>query len=119
MPKKKTAVAATPTLADARQRIDSIDRQIQQLIAERAGWAHQVGKAKGPLKAAVDYYRTERDAQVLRMVVERNEGPLSEEWLVRLSRDIMSACLAQEEQLKVGYLGPEGSFSEQAERKNF
>src|SRR5665811_1632420 len=72
MPKKKAA-AATPTLADARQRIDSIDRQIQQLIAERAGWAHQVGKAKGPLKAAVDYYRPEREAQVLRMVVDRND----------------------------------------------
>jgi chorismate mutase/prephenate dehydratase len=118
MPKKKTA-AATPTLSDARERIDSIDRQIQQLIAERAGWAHQVGKAKGPLKAAVDYYRPEREAQVLRMVVDRNEGPLSDEMLVRLFREIMSACLAQQEPLKVGYLGPEGTFSEQAVRKNF
>ena len=118
MPKKKAA-AATPTLADARQRIDSIDRQIQQLIAERAGWAHQVGKAKGSLKAAVDYYRPEREAQVLRMVVDRNEGPLSDEMLVRLFREIMSACLAQQEPLKVGYLGPEGTFSEQAVRKNF
>jgi chorismate mutase / prephenate dehydratase len=119
MPKKKTAVVATPSLADARQRIDSIDRQIQQLIAERAGWAHQVGKAKGPLKAAVDYYRPEREAQVLRMVVDRNEGPLSDEMLVRLFREIMSACLAQQEPLKIGYLGPEGTFSEQAVRKNF
>ena len=119
MPKKKAAAAATPTLADARQRIDSIDRQIQQLIAERAGWAHQVGKAKGPLRAAVDYYRPEREAQVLRMVVDRNEGPLSDEMLVRLFREIMSACLAQQEPLKIGYLGPEGTFSEQAVRKNF
>jgi chorismate mutase/prephenate dehydratase len=117
MPKKKAA--AMPTLSDARLRIDSIDRQIQQLIAERAGWAHQVGKAKGPLKAAVDYYRPEREAQVLRMVVDRNEGPLSDEMLVRLFREIMSACLAQQEPLKIGYLGPEGTFSEQAVRKNF
>ena len=49
----------------ARERIDGIDRQIQELIAERARWARQVGKAKGPLKAAVDYYRPEREAQVL------------------------------------------------------
>ncbi|MDR3389849.1 MAG: prephenate dehydratase [Rudaea sp.] len=118
MPTKKAA-AVTPSLSEARQRIDSIDRQIQQLIAERAGWAHQVGKAKGPLKAAVDYYRPEREAQVLRMVVDRNEGPLSDEMLVRLFREIMSACLAQQEPLKVGYLGPEGTFSEQAVRKNF
>ncbi len=117
MPKKKTA--APPSLNDARERIDSIDRQIQQLIAERAGWAHQVGKAKGPLKAAVDYYRPEREAQVLRMVVDRNEGPLADEVLVRLFREIMSACLAQQEPLKVGYLGPEGTFSEQAVRKHF
>src|SRR4249920_3779102 len=118
MPKKKAA-AAPPTLADARQRIDSIDRQIQQLIAERAGWAHQVGKAKGPLKAAIDYYRPEREAQVLRMVIDRNRGPLADEVLVRLFREIMSACLAQQEPLKVGYLGPEGTFSEQAMRKHF
>ncbi|WP_414706905.1 chorismate mutase, partial [Rudaea sp.] len=54
-PKTKAAAAKTPPLdlAQARTRIDGIDRQIQELIAERAGWAQQVGKAKGPLKAAV------------------------------------------------------------------
>jgi chorismate mutase/prephenate dehydratase len=116
MPKKR---AAPLSLADARSRIDAIDRAIQELIAERAGWARQVGKAKGPLKAAVEYYRPERESQVLRMVVDRNEGPLSDEVLVRLFREIMSACLAQQEPLKIGYLGPEGTFSEQAVRKHF
>jgi len=107
------------TLAEARERIDAIDRDIQALIAERAQWAQQVGKAKGDLKAAVDYYRPEREAQVLRRVVDRNEGPLSNEEIVRLFREIMSACLAQQEPLKIGYLGPEGTFSEQAARKHF
>ena len=116
MPKKR---AAPFSLADARSRIDAIDRAIQELIAERAGWARQVGKAKGALKAAVEYYRPERESQVLRMVVDRNEGPLSDEVLVRLFREIMSACLAQQEPLKIGYLGPEGTFSEQAVRKHF
>jgi chorismate mutase/prephenate dehydratase len=116
---RKTARPSAPSLAAARARIDAIDRQIQELIAERAGWARQVGKAKGPLKAAIDYYRPEREAQVLRMVVDRNEGPLADEVLVRLFREIMSACLAQQEPLKVGYLGPEGTFSEQAMRKHF
>ncbi len=110
---------APMSLADARAHIDSIDRTIQELIAERARWALQVGKAKGPLKAAVDYYRPEREAQVLRMVVDRNSGPLADEVLVRLFREIMSACLAQQEPLKVGYLGPEGTFSQQATRKHF
>ena len=127
-PKKPRSTAAvkdagqpvtTPALAQVRERIDSIDRQIQSLIAERAGFALQVGKAKGKLAAAVDYYRPEREAQVLRMVVDRNEGPLSDELLVHVFREIMSACLAQQEPLKIGYLGPEGTFSQQAVLKHF
>lgn len=111
--------AAGPDLGEVRARIDGIDQQIQALIAERAQWAHQVGKAKGKLAAAVDYYRPEREAQVLRRVVDRNDGPLSDEVLVRLFREVMSACLAQQEPLKVGYLGPEGTFSQQAVHKHF
>src|SRR3546814_14439568 len=83
-------------------------------MAERVLFAHQVGTAKGKLDEAVEYYRPEREAQVLRRVVDRNDGPLSDEVLVRLFREIMSTCLAQQEPLKVGYLGPEGTFSQQA-----
>ena len=128
-PKKSTAkstsgkvpdvAVAAPVLSDVRAKIDQIDRTIPSLIAERARFAHQVGKAKGKLAAAVDYYRPEREAQVLRMVVDRNEGPLSDELLVHVFREIMSACLAQQEPLKVGYLGPEGSFTQQAMQKHF
>ena len=117
--KPETATSAPPVLADVRGKIDQIDRDIQSLIAERARFAHQVGKAKGKLAAAVDYYRPEREAQVLRMVVDRNEGPLSDELLVHVYREIMSACLAQQEPLKIGYLGPEGTFSQQAVLKHF
>jgi len=113
------ATPEKPDLLEVRTQIDGLDRQIQQLIAERAQWAHQVGKAKGKLAAAVDYYRPEREAQVLRRVVDRNEGPLGDETLVRLFREIMSACLAQQEPLKIGYLGPEGTFSQQAVYKHF
>ncbi len=115
----KTVPAATPALSDVRAKIDEIDRTIQSLIAERARFAHQVAKAKGKLAAAVDYYRPEREAHVLRMVVDRNEGPLSDEVLVHVFREIMSACLAQQEPLKIGYLGPEGTFSQQAVLKHF
>lgn len=113
------AALPAPVLSDVRAKIDHIDRSIQALIAERANFAHQVGKAKGKLAAAVDYYRPEREAQVLRMVVDRNEGPLSDEVLVHVYREIMSACLAQQEPLKIGYLGPEGTFSQQAVLKHF
>ena len=114
-----TAGVGKPDLDAVRAQIDGIDRQIQTLIAERAQFARQVGKAKGKLAAAVDYYRPEREAQVLRRVVDRNDGPLSDEVLVRLFREIMSACLAQQEPLKIGYLGPEGTFSQQAVHKQF
>jgi chorismate mutase / prephenate dehydratase len=110
---------AKPDLGAVRAQIDGIDQQIQALIVQRAHWAHQVGKAKGKLAAAVDYYRPEREAQVLRRVVDRNDGPLNDEVLVRLFREIMSACLAQQEPLKIGFLGPEGTHSQQAVYKHF
>jgi len=106
-------------LSEMRERIDSIDRQIQQLISERANHARTVAKVKGEGLSAIDYYRPEREAHVLRMVVDRNQGPLSDAEMVRLFREIMSSCLAQEDPLKIGFLGPEGTFSEQAVRKHF
>jgi chorismate mutase/prephenate dehydratase len=116
---KTVADETRPDLGAVRVQIDNIDQQIQDLIKQRAHWAHQVGKAKGKLAAAVDYYRPEREAQVLRRVVDRNDGPLNDEVLVRLFREIMSACLAQQEPLKIGFLGPEGTHSQQAVYKHF
>jgi len=107
------------SLGDVRARIDSIDAALQALIQERAGLARMVGKAKGRLPRAIDYYRPEREAQVLRGVVDRNDGPLSAEEMLRLFREIMSSCLAQQEPLKIGFLGPEGTFTEQAVLKHF
>ncbi len=118
MPKRQQETPKI-SLADLRGRIDEVDRQIQALIAERAGYARQVGIAKGPLKAAIDYYRPEREAQVLRGIVDRNQGPLSNEELLRVFRETMSACLAQQNPLKIAYLGPEGTFSQTAVQKHF
>ncbi|MBW7931168.1 MAG: prephenate dehydratase [Gammaproteobacteria bacterium] len=119
--KSTTGKAGPPAEADVaaiRGRIDALDRQLGELISERARLAQQVGVAKGRHGAA-DFYRPEREAQVLRGVVERNEGPLRNEEMLRLFREIMSACLAQEEPLKVGYLGPEGTFSQSAVYHHF
>ena len=102
-----------------RGQIDSVDERIQALIAERAGLAQQVAVVKGGKGSAVDFYRPEREVAVLRAVVARNKGPLTDEEMVRLFREIMSACLAQEEPMKVGYLGPEGTFSQSAVYKHF
>ena len=110
---------ATPDLGEIRDRINEIDERLQTLINERAQFAQQVGVAKGEVAQAVDYYRPEREAEVLRKVKERNEGPLRDEEMLRLFREIMSACLAQQEPLKVGFLGPEGTFTQTAVYKHF
>src|SRR5690606_25062254 len=85
---------------------------------ERARCAQEIGTVKGLGKTA-EFYSPEREAQVLRAVVERNDGPLRDEEMVRLFRELMSACLAQEEPLKVAYLGPEGTFTQAAVFKHF
>jgi chorismate mutase / prephenate dehydratase len=107
------------SLLELRARIDQIDTNIQSLISERARYARRVGQVKGPLKAAIDYYKPERESQVLRMVVQRNRGPLSDAELVRVFREIMSSCLAQQNKLKIAFLGPEGTFSQGAVHKHF
>lgn len=106
-------------LDEIRKRIDDIDKRIQALINDRARIAQEVGESKGKLASAVDYYRPEREADVLRRVAERNEGPLRSEEMLRLFREIMSACLAQQEPLKVAFLGPEGTFTQTAVFKHF
>jgi chorismate mutase/prephenate dehydratase len=106
-------------LAEIRERINGIDEQIQALINDRAKIAQQVGVAKGDLTSAVDYYRPEREAEVLRSVLDRNKGPMRDAEMLRLFREIMSACLAQQEPLKIGFLGPEGTFTQTAVYKHF
>jgi len=116
---EKNKQANNADLAKIRERIDEIDQRIQGLINERARFAQEVGISKGELSAAVDYYRPEREAEVLRNILERNEGPIRDQEMLRLFREIMSACLAQQEPLKVGFLGPEGTFTQTAVFKHF
>jgi chorismate mutase/prephenate dehydratase len=113
---------ATPLVADLeniRDSIDSIDIRIQTLLNQRARFAQLVGISKTASGKAVDFYRPEREAQVLRKALKRNQGPLRNEEVARLFREIMSACLAQQEPLKVAFLGPEGTFSQAAVYKHF
>jgi chorismate mutase / prephenate dehydratase len=119
-----TAVAgATPAgaadLGSIRERIDGIDAQIHALINDRARLAQLVGISKSASGKAVDFYRPEREAEVLRKALDRNDGPLRDEEIARLFREIMSACLAQQEPLKVAFLGPEGTFTQAAVLKHF
>lgn len=115
---KASSTSETQSLEALRAEIDSIDAELQSLIADRARLARKVGDVKG-LSPTAEFYRPDREAQILRRVVERNEGPLSDEEMVRLFRELMSACLAQEEPLKIAYLGPEGTFTQTAVTKHF
>jgi len=106
-------------LAKVRSRIDAVDDSIHALISERAKLAQTVGISKTKEGRTVDFYRPEREAQVLRRAKARNKGPLRDEEVLRLFREIMSACLAQQEPLKVAYLGPEGTFTQTAVLTHF
>lgn len=115
-------------LASLREQIDEIDRQIHQLLNSRASCAEQVAKIKlneykienGDADLSkVTFYRPEREAQVLRRVIERNTGPLDSKTVAHIFREIMSACLALEKPVEVAYLGPEGTFTQAATIKHF
>lgn len=106
-------------LAAVRERIDSIDNDMLRLINERARCAQQVADIKQRHGEFKDYYRPEREAQILRRVQEENPGPLSDSEVARLFREIISACLALERPLTIAYLGPEGTYTQAAALKHF
>jgi chorismate mutase/prephenate dehydratase len=104
-------------LTPLRERIDAIDRQILELLNQRAGVAQEVGHVKAETNAPV--FRPERELQVLRNAAQRNPGPLADGDVQTIFREIMSACRALEKRVTVAYLGPAGTFSEQAVYQQF
>ena len=107
-------------LEDVRERIDQVDQGLLALLSERANLAHAVGEIKrAEGHAEVQFYRAEREAQVLRRIQELNIGPMSDASIAWLFREIMSACLALEQPMRVAYLGPAGTFSQLAALRQF
>ncbi|TXG01319.1 prephenate dehydratase [Massilia arenae] len=107
----------TDKLKPLRERIDAIDAQILSLLSERGKVAQEVGHVKAETNAPV--FRPEREAQVLRGVADRNPGPLKDKDVQTIFREIMSSCRALEKRVTVAYLGPSGTFSEQAVFQQF
>ncbi len=101
-------------LSQLRSEIDRLDKEILERINARAAVARKVGALK-----VGQAYRPEREAEVLRGIMANNQGPLANEVVARLFREIMSACLALERPITVAYLGPPGTFSERAAVKHF
>ena len=99
-------------IAKLRREIDALDDQLAKLIDQRAGLAQEIGK----LKQGAPVYRPEREAEILRRLSSKT---LPKERLAAVFREIISACRGLEASIRVAYLGPEGTFSEQAVRKHF
>lgn len=104
-------------LKPLREQIDAIDAQIIDLLNRRARIAQEVGHVKAETDAPV--FRPEREAMVLRRVAERNPGPLASTDMQMIFREIMSICRALERRVTVAYLGPTGTFTEQAVYQQF
>lgn len=102
-------------LKQLRDQIDAIDSEVLQLVSKRAELAQQIGK----IKKSDIIYRPEREAQILTRLQEQNPGPISNEHIKQLFTEIMSLCRALEKTTSVAYLGPNGTFSEEAALKRF
>ena len=106
-------------LEPLRERIDDLDRQIVKLLNERARVVVEVGKIKRSGESATPIYAPDREREVLDQVRARNEGPLPDTCIEAIWRELMSGSFALERPLRVGYLGPRGSFSHLAARRKF
>ena len=106
-------------LQQIRDRIDALDVQIQELINQRAAAAKEVAEIKLEEDRDAFFYRPEREAAILKQIQRRNRGPMGDEDMARLFREIMSACLALEQPMQIAYLGPEGTFTQAAALKHF
>jgi len=111
------------SLQKLRSQIDHIDSQLLDLFNQRAQCAISVAdvkKAASELSGeAINFFRPDREAQVIQRIKSDNKGPLSDDEVGRLVREVMSACLALEQPLKIAYLGPEGTFTQSAALKHF
>jgi chorismate mutase/prephenate dehydratase len=105
------------SLEDLRKRIDEIDKQLVQLLNERARVVVEIGKLKN--KAEKPVYSPDREKEVLAKVTQVNKGPLPDKTLVAIWRELMSGSFALEKPLRIGYLGPGGSFSHTAAMLKF
>jgi chorismate mutase/prephenate dehydratase len=105
----------TDEIGKLRRRIDALDDELAALVQRRAGLAQKIGA----LKAGAPAYRPERESEILRRVARTNSGPLAAGPMVSVFREIISACRALEEPLRVAYLGPAGTFSEMAVLEQF
>ncbi len=106
-------------LANLRAQIDKMDEQLQALLNARAVLAQDVVRSKRNAGTGADVYRPEREAQILRAVEARQQGPLSVVAVQTVFREVMAVCRQLQAPTQVAYLGPPGTFTQQAALKQF
>lgn len=104
-------------LDNIRVEIDAIDSQLLKLLSERADLVHEVGRIKK--EGGLEIYAPEREEKLLQGLIAKSDGRLPEKSIRAIYREIMSAALALEEDLKIAYLGPEGTWTHQAALSKF
>jgi chorismate mutase/prephenate dehydratase len=105
------------TLSELRTQIDALDQQLLTLLNQRAQLAHDVGEIKRVEGSPV--FRPDRESQVIDRLQAANAGPLKKQSVATIWREVMSACRALEAPQRVAYLGPAGTFSEEAALRFF
>ncbi len=105
------------SLEELRKRIDELDHQLVQLLNERARVVVEIGKLKNKVGKAV--YSPDREKEVFAKIAEANKGPLPDKCLVAIWRELMSGSFVLERPLRIGFLGPKGSFSHTAAMLKF
>ncbi len=113
-PESSSGGAIGDSLAALRDEIDAIDAEVLGLLNRRARVAQRVGDVKRETDPNAQVFRPEREAQVVRRLGTLNAGPLPNEAVGKIFREVMSACRSLERSAVVAYLGPEGTYSEQA-----
>ncbi len=106
-------------LGEIRAQIDEIDARLLQLLNERAAHAMRIGERKRALGPNDSIYRPAREAGHLRDLIAANRGPLKDADVAALFREILSACRALEREIVVAFLGPHGTFTQEAVFKHF
>ena len=106
-------------LEPLRQQIDELDAKLVALLNERARVVIEVGRIKREAGEAVPIYAPDREQAVMQKIRDANAGPLPDACVEAIWRELMSGSFALERALRIGYLGPPGSFSHLAARKKF
>src|SRR5437016_3236314 len=117
LPKFRDRSTTAMNIPELRKAIDKLDAQIVKLLNERTRHVLEIGALK--LKAGEEIYAPQRELAVLTRLKKLNHGPISNDSLAAIYREVMSSALSLEKSLNIAYLGPEATFTHLAAIRRF